>query len=268
MRYISLILIFLVAFFATPAIAADLYQGQDFWGPENFFDIRTYHESHPECGNANNRGGWSVGIVFPESGNGPSIVDSVEIATGVSDEGAQHTIVYDSPMVYPWIGEMNHDYSIWFGHRMMMGDPITITPKDADGNLIDLHMGDGVTVLNSFVVEPSIDHALPPVPKIKHMAIKKSGELLVKFTAPYDVRNNHIRIRVYNAEGSGAEWQKRYYPPYQIEKKDGRILPDKMKVFLPAEFAGRIARIEYRVYEDDGYMSRGIVFFRLPELEE
>ena len=46
------------------------------------------------------------------------------------------------------------------------------------------------------------------------------------------------------------------------------IIPGRMKVYIEGEYAGRIARIEYRVFEADGFMSRGITFFKLPELEE
>lgn len=254
--------------FCSVAMGTELYQSQDFWGPDSFFDIRTYHESHPNSDKARNHGGWIIGITFPHDGNGDELVDSVEISSSASPEGARMVVDYKDPMTYPWIGTTFDDYSLFLGHRMIMGETFTITPKDHAGQPIDLIMDDG-SVQNSFVVSPSFDHALPPVCKVKRMAIKKDGQLMVKFTAPYDLRNNHIRIRIFDAANVGAEVQFRYDPPYQITKKDGTIVPDKMKILLPGEYAGRQARIEYRTYEDDtGFMSRGITYVVLPSLEE
>jgi len=269
MRYISLILALLVALVATPAMATDLFQDQDFWGLENYFDIRTYHDSHPSSDTANNRGGWAFGIVFPASGDGDELVDKVVLEGAPSYEGgAVAKVVMDEPRVYPWLGETNYDFSTWIGHSAFFGFPVTITAYDAAGELINFHLSDG-SVATSATVIPRRDAKLPPVPVIKRMAIKKDGQLMVKFTAPYDERSNQIRIRIFNTEGTGAEWQERFNPPYQFIKKDGTVVPDEMKILLPAEFAGRIARLEYRTFEhDDNYMCRGIVFFKLPELEE
>ena len=64
MRCFALILTVFFILLLSPAIAAELYQGEDFLGPENFFDIRTYHESHPKHDTTHDRGGWSVGFVL------------------------------------------------------------------------------------------------------------------------------------------------------------------------------------------------------------
>jgi hypothetical protein len=264
MRNGAIILILLFSLSVTPAIALDLYQGQDFWGAENFFDIRTYHESHPGSASIHNQGGWCAGIVFV--GQDAELVDKVHITTGPSLEGARTKVVFKDPMVYPWLGDTMYDFSMWYGHRMTMGDNVEIRAFGKKNDPVIFNMEDG-SIVNSLSVSPRVDVANPPIPVIKHMAIKKDGELMVIFTAPFDTRDNHIRIRIYNAEGTGAEKQYKYFPPYEIVRNDGTIVPDKMKVLLPAEYAGRIARIEYRTL-DDGYMCRGITFFKLPEIEE
>lgn len=69
---------------------------------------------------------------------------------------------------------------------------------------------------------------------------------------------------MYDAAGTGAEAGYRYDPPYQIVKEDGTIVPDKMKVFLPAGYTGRIARIDYRIIKDNEPYIRGCTYFVLP----
>lgn len=263
----AMLVAIMVMLMVVPAMAQNqqLILHEDFWGVDSFYDYRTYHESHPGSETARNHGGWIFGLTFDKP-NAKGIVGSVIYETSPSIEGHTMTVTVDNPMEYPWVGSVFHDYSLFLGHRIIMGSPITVTPLDKAGNPIDIIL-DEFTTVNSLTVTPSVDHALPPICTVKRMAIKKDGQLMVKFTAPYDTRNNHIRIRVWDADNLGAEEQFRYDPPYEIHKKNGTIVPDKMRILLPGEYAGRQARIEYRVYEDDGYMSRGITYIVLPSLE-
>lgn len=264
MRYFSVIFLLVAAMMATPAAALDLTIGQDAV-VKNFYDVRTYHESHPASATPNDLGGWRIGLniydpLAAEVGEVRLVGDSTKV-------GAAFTISQTEPWVYPFLGKIYYDYSIYLGHKAMVSQPVEFQIFDLTGARMMFNLPDG-TQTDSIFVFPSVTAALPPVCKIKHMAIMKTGELKVKFTAPYDDRNSQIRIRVYNAEGNGAETQFKYNPPYQIVKNDGTVVPDKMLVLLPEVYAGRKARIEYRVFEEDGFMSRGMTFFKLPSLEE
>jgi hypothetical protein len=69
--------------------------------------------------------------------------------------------------------------------------------------------------------------------------------------------------------GLDVDGQFKIFPPFQIVKKNGTIVPDKVILDnIPAKFVGRTGRIEYRVNSDTGVMLRGITYFKLPELEE
>lgn len=257
--------------FAEPTV---LTAGDDFY-PNSMYDFRTYHESHPKFGLPNNSGSnWIIGLTV----HNPAVWDSIGEVNLIQDgtiEDMQYTIRIDHAAVYPWGGQMFHDWSVWLNNLVMLPVDRTfeITAKDNLGNPIVFNM-DGINQ-DSVFANVDTDSPLPPVCKIKRMAIKKNGELKMRFTAPYDIRqeedrNVHIRIRIFDAEDNGLEHEmERIYPPFQIVKKDGTIIPDKVKVTnIPAEYAGRTGRIEYRVNADSGVLFRGITYFKLPELED
>ncbi len=264
MRYFSILFILAAIMMATPAAALDLTVGPEV-KVRNFYDLRTYHESHPMSAKIGNLGGWKVGLTV--LGDKVDQVGEVRIVADPTIKNSVYSISQTQPWVFPWFGVDQNDYTMFFGHKAMIAQPFEFQAIDKGGDPVMFILSDG-TPVTSLYAEPSLTAATAPVCKIKHMAIKKSGELKVKFTAPYDTRNSQIRIVVYNPEGTGAETNFKYNPPYQIVKNNGTIVPDKMKVFLPGEYTGRIARIEYRVFEDDGFMSRGITFFTLPSLED
>lgn len=260
--------------------------GNDAWA-NNMYDYRTYHESHPLSGLPNNSGShWIVGLtVF-----NPAVwekIDEVNLVADDTIEGMNYHITIENPAIYPWGGQTFHDYSVWINNLVMLPKIgyFQLTADAGEGKPI--HFDDGRGVIQEFLLmHLDLDEPLPPVCKIKHMAIKKNGDLKMRFTAPYDARqeldrNLHIRIRIFNEAGTGLDYvdngsggnaaEIRIFPPFQILKKDGVTIQaaDKVKVDnIPATFAGRTGRIEYRVESDTKVQFRGITYFKLPELEE
>ena len=220
---------------------------------ENSYDLRTYHASYPRSDLVNNPGGWLIGWACNADDTGYVIIETSEPTTA----GSTHSITFDNPNIYPWINMTLYDYTMRYGHRDLFGTSLEVKVFNKGGDQ---------TV--SRTITPSTTHAKPPVCEIKKLAIMKTGELKVKFTAPYDERRSQIRIRVFSTEGIGAVKEFRYDPPYEVIKGNGDSKPDMMDVLIPAEYSGHTARIEYRVHEAHYvYMSRGITYFKLPELE-
>jgi hypothetical protein len=267
-----LICIVAMVMFSGLAMAANdpLVVNEDMW-VSNMYDHRTYDESHPNAGKINSPGGWYMGIsIFNPTK--AALVDRVEIVS-VGGPVEQRTI-QTTPDVYDWLGSTNYDYNVWIGHKLYAtAEYFEVFIYAADGTLIPVQWENG-DVEQSILIYPELNVDMPPVCKIKKLAIRKNGELKVKFTAPADSRADQIRIRVFDDAGNGLA-QFKYFPPYQIVQKDGDIIPDMMKVFIPAEYAGHNARIEYRTSDPTThpdnlgftYMCRGITFFKLPEPE-
>ena len=178
------------------------------------------------------------------------------------------------PDEFNFLGADCFFFDLMIGAENLVADSYIATAKQVNGGKVIWSSGDpnnGTDVeTEELVITPKKGMDLVPICKIKRLAIMKNGDLKVKFTAPYAENSVQIRIRVYNEDITGFVEQFKYNPPYQIEKKDGTIIPDKMKVFIPGEYAGRIARLEYWMTEDgewDTYISRGLTLFKLPELE-
>jgi hypothetical protein len=263
---ITIVLALMIAI-ATPAAALDLYLGQDTYGPETWFDKRTYHESHPGSSIQDMRDGWYAGctVINPAKA---ALIEYALLQTSPSFDNSELRIFVDKPAVYPWMDEMNADFGTWLGHPASVGDNITFTMVATDGSPVRFIDHDGVTPLDLSSLTLKREALVVPTPDVKHMRILKSGELRLKVKIPYDLRDSHIRMRVMNADNTGLEYQEKIYPPYEIVKKDDTIIPDKIKITVPAEFQGRVARVELRVFESDGYMLRGMQYVTLPSLEE
>jgi len=260
-----LFIVLLSVFVAVPSMA--FVQGQDFY-INNFYDYRTYDASHPDANIQNKRGGWQIGIsIFdPEMA---AQTDHVVI-TGRNEAGdAERTTRIDKADVYDWLSDGTmHDYILFEGVDHTLCWTYEVQVFKADGTLIEIDLGDGILGDIIPVFPIAKDAPLPAVCKIKKMAIMRNGELKMKFTAPYHMDVNHIRIRLFDDAGNGL-WQARIDPPFEIVKNDGTVIPDMVKyVGIPAEYVGHPGRIEYRTNGPDGYMLRGITYFKLPELEE
>ncbi len=247
--------------------------------PNAMYDYRTYHESHPLSGLPNNTGSnWVIGLTV-HNPDAYGLINKGTIQASDTIEGLNYNVTINSPAIYPWGGDTFHDYSVWLNNLAMLPaiSSFQFTAIASDGSPIQFD-DDGM-LLDSLTLPIDTDDPLPPICKIKHMAIKKNGDLKMRFTAPYDIRDSHIRIRIFDAEGLGLDYvdngnggnaaQIKLFPPFQIVKKNGTIIPDKVKVTdIPAIFAGRTGRIEYRVNTDTGFLYRGITYFKLPELED
>jgi hypothetical protein len=226
----------------------------------NMFDLRSFDPSHPRFGMMNSVGGWSVGIdIFNQEK--AAQVGRVEIISvgGVIEQ----KIVLTSPDVFVFFGDTLYMYGMWFGNSSQLAPQYDIFVYDLAGAPIPIQFPNGDPA-NTVYTEKNLIEV--PVVKIRKMAIKKSGEIKLKFTAPYDERADQIRIRIQGDNGGFID-QFKYFPNtdghYKIVRKNGTVIMDKLKVFIPAEHAGRTGRIEYRVFENN-YMQRGITYFQLP----
>lgn len=251
---------------AAPAAALELNIGDDTYGLDIWYDYRTFHDSHPGHAVASPPGGWTSVLTVTNSDKA-ALLSRVELNMGTSVEGSEATIVYTKPSIYDWLGQTNYDYGIMNGNTSYLGQNITVSAYDLEGNPVMFVDNDAGTTLPTISKTVPLGTPMPPICNIKRMGIKKSGDLVVRFTAPEVDFNSQIRIRILDENG-WAVHQEKYNPPYEIVKKDTTIVPDKMRVFLPGKYAGFTARIEYRVYDDNGFMARGITYFVLPSIEE
>jgi hypothetical protein len=269
MRCFALIFVLFFALLASPAAALNIDIGHDTWGLDSFYDVRTYHESHPKAGLMNHRGGWSVSIVFfdPVAADIGKVVYTFDSGT----EGAQWSATYNSPMAYWWIDRMNYDYLLFLGNGEMFGSTVTAKVFDVNKKPVKFFM-DGIKIGNTLSSSIPKDMPLPPIPVIKKNILLANGKCKLKFMFPFDEYFKEIRIRVFQdpAEGTGAEVQYKFPPnkedPDPVIRevlKKGVPVEDNLKAIIPAEFQGREGRIEYRT-EVNGYMLRGIQYFKLP----
>lgn len=259
-------MVLVLVLFAVPAMALDLFLGEDTYGPESWIDIRTYHESHPGSQTQYMRDGWYIGATVLNAKADDIAFAEISISGG--KDGAESVIKITKPAVYPWGNELNRDFGAWLSHDAVIGPNVTYTMYGTDGNPVRfIHWDENVEPFTSLTLPCKQDAQVVQPPVVKHMRITKSGDMIVKVKVPFDLRDNHIRMRVFNADNTGLEYQEKIYPPYEIVKKDGTVIPDKIKITVPAEYQGRNARVELRVFEDS-FMLRGMQYITLPSLED
>lgn len=258
---------------AAPAAAIDMQLGQETWGLDSFYDVRTYHESHPDFGKMGNRGGWAISLVF--FGPNAHLVDKVIFSFDTGLEGNQMDVIYNDPMVYWWINEMNYDFLIFAGHKNMFGTTVTATILDNGGGPVDIIDHNGFNIGNVLSRDIPKDLVLPPIPVIKKNILLANGKCKLLFMFPYDENFSNLRIRIFQdpADGTGAEVQYRLNPDgsgdIDVIKeiiRQGVPVEDKLKAIIPADYQGREGRIEYRT-NINGYTMRGIQYFKLPVAE-
>ena len=250
----------------TYIIGQDLYEN-------NFFDDRTYDQSHPNFGMQAHVGGWQVGItVFsPELAANISRVEIVGTGGGHSE----YTTIITKPDVYGWMGQTFHDYVMFMGTAFLVCDQYEIRVYDQAGELIAFTFdGDPHQVVHHVItVIPGKGNLAPSICRIKNMAIKKNGEIKMRFTAPAHPDADQIRIRLFDEYGNGI-YQQKIDPPFDIVQKNGNVIADMVKALIPPEYVGRTGRIEFRTkgadpYGGEGsYTLRGITYFQLPVHEE
>jgi hypothetical protein len=271
--YKSLITFILAAIlcFAAPAAAVDIQLGDDTYGLDSFYDVRTYHESHPDYGKMRHRGGWAVSMTYLGD-FGPN-VRNVVFDFDAGPEGNTMTVDYTSPMVYNWGGVLNHDFHLMLGSHYQFGGVVTATAYDQDGSPINvIHWDESIGNMGSTLsITIPKDLPTPPIPEIKKIVLLANGKTRVKFMFPYDENFTNIRFRIFEDPSVGTGMEKEYRlnadgsrdPQFLDVMKDGVPVEDKLKIIVPAEYQGRTGRIEYRT-SIDGYMLRGIQYFKLP----
>ena len=271
-KFFTAMVVVLAMVFVTPAMALDLIQGEHFWGPDSWYDYRTYDESHPMHGKVFNRGHWYVG--FSLHGMDPSTpflvenIDYIKITTATTPEGGNIDYVINDPLVYPWLGSTTYDYGMFIGHRMLLEAPMTISGMAKDGTPIVFHTWSEATgpVAETTMVTgiAAAGQPNPPVVKIKKMMLRQDGSIRVKIQVPYDERFQQIRLRIFDEESLGAEWQETYKDDVIRFGRKGT------NIYIPGEFAGRTGRFEYRTDVEGSpnvMFMRGMTYFKLPYLE-
>jgi len=250
--------------------------GNDFYY-DNMFDVRTYDATHPNFGNINSIGGLTVGIDIINM----DVADQISRVEIVSVGGnIEQKIVLTSPDIFNFLGDPMHIYTMVIGSKFQTAPQYDVFVYDLNGVQAQFQNYDG-TLAGSWSIFPDMEQVLPPVTKLHKAVLTKNKGVRVKFTAPFDVRDGEIRIRIMDANGMIKQFRDRSdvnHPEYLaglakdanghyfFTKKDGTVVLDKVKVFIPVEYAGFDTRIEYRIYDGDTVL-RGITTFTSPAPE-
>lgn len=247
---------------------------------DEMFEIRTFDDTHPNFGLMNTVGGWNVGATIINPNRALEVAKVEILAYGGATDGQFTTLV--TPDVYQWMGTQWSSYDLWIGSRGLVAPMYEIRIYNHDGQIIPIQVQNG-DVNNSFFAYPETNYFQVPVSKMRNMVITKKKGIRVKFTAPFDPRSGEIRIRIMGNDGFVAQFRannldglsKDADGHYYFVRNDGTLVLDKVRVFIPIEYAGMTARVEYRIYEDTAnpehlgytYMLRGVTMFQLPDLE-
>lgn len=222
-----------------------------------YFDVRTYDQSHPGYEKIANPGGWTVGVgcLAPRPANFDKLYYENADGANIKVHGEINILQSQNYGCAPWGNNTICDWTIRYGSYWYVGDWMYVGVYDDQGE-------DDVLLYDKVLPLPrNLDR--PPFCTVEKMAIKKDGELKFEFKAPYDTRNNQVRVRVFDEAGTTMVYEVKINPPY----------PKKVELLIPSEYQGRTGRIEYRVFDELGdpywmtYMSRGVTMFKLPELE-
>jgi len=228
----------------------------------NMWDKRSIDESLPNGGRVGSPGGWFMSLSGPESSLGE--VGRVEFI------GSKRTIILGQGYPYHWLGSDDIGFNIWFGNITEADDSYVMQCYDKSGNLMDLVLNGSPIGTAYGPIEPHIDLPAVPFVTVKRMRVRKN-DLMVKVAVPDDPagRDIHLRLRIYEGQGTDRMIREiRYYPPFEIVKKDGTVIPNKAKLSVPSEYAGSFARFEYRAsnYNSDPIlpMARTVTWLTLP----
>jgi hypothetical protein len=244
---------------------------------DNYYDVRTYDATWPSFGMLNSLGGLTVGLDIMNMDLAAQI-SRVEI---ISVNGnIDQKIVLSSPDILDFLGQPIHIYTIVIAAKHQIAPQYDVFVYDLENNLIQFMDFDG-SPLDRWSIFTIMDQVNPPLMKLRKAVLTRNKGIRVKFTAPFDARDGELRIRLidendvfvhqYRVKGDPTHPQhldglaKDDAGHYFFVKKDGTVVLDKIKVFIPMEYAGFKARIEYRIY--DGNSLRGITHFTLPAPE-
>ena len=264
-------------------------------GIDNMVDLRYYDKTHPSAYETSSVGGWKVGVYLLSDEAGIADIDRFEVV------GNNFEMIMKKPDCYGWMGKRQCDYSFWMGHRVNTMDSYIIRGFHKDGTPI--HFYKWMQATDFFTAEPLFDEEGNPImeyadhgtempmqvdtfaPKLEPCEVKTvkmnpNGKLVVRFTVPPDLyaRQEQVRIRICDQNTGDEEAgvagdfiaDYKYNPPFQIEKADGTIVPNVMRVVFPADsgYAGLWGRVEHRVYPLDAPMYRTVTWFQFPTEQE
>ncbi len=206
----------------------------------NMYDARYAHETAPHAQKLQ-RGGWRLAAEF---WNGAATDQNVIFRNNDTEDQFE-----TSPSeCYDYLFWNSCDADLWMGHNI-----------DVAGNW-DIIIDDRV-VAN---VTPDLNVPILPVIKIIKMRVKQNGKPLVVFNVPFDLDpiNSNVRLRVFTRDPVAIVWQGIYLPPYELSTNGG-VTKQRVRAVVPAEYAGHLARLEYRITG-----ARSVLWFTLPKLEE
>ena len=248
-----------------------LTENDDFYF-DNMFDVRTYDATMPNFGMINSLGGLTVGIDFINMSVAAQISRVEIISVGGNIE---QKIVLTTPDIFDFLGTPMHIYTMVLGSKFQTAPQYDVFAYDLNDTPVQFDIGDGMLV-DRWSIYPDLNQTLPPVAQLRKAVLTKNNGIRVKFTAPFDSRNGEIRIRILSENGDAfvaqfrssniAGLDKDDAGHYFFTKNDGTVILDKVKVFIPMEYAGLTARIEYRIYESETAL-RGLTLFKLPAPE-
>ena len=269
-----------------PAACAPTIQplvvNEDLW-IDDMYDVRAFDATHPDFGLMNTVGGWNVGVSIPGYSGRAGDIGKVEIIAYGGATNGQVTSMTTADS-FGFLGDTLHAYDLWIGNRGLVSPKYGIRIYTHDGQIIPIQAPDlNFPPADEWFIYPETNYTVVPVPQIRQMSITKNNGIRVKFTAPFDPRDGEIRIRILDAGGFVAQFRannldgltKDADGHYFFVKNDGTVVLDKVRVFIPMEYAGMTARVEYRVKDatthpehlDYFYLSRGVTYFQLPAPE-
>ena len=188
-------------------------------------------------------------------------------------------MVLTSPDIFEFLGETLHIYTMVIGNKFQVAPQYDVFVYDLAGNPIQFR--DFVdNLLDRWTIYTDLDQVLPPVMKLRKAVLTKKNGIRVKLTAPFDERDGELRIRMIDETGAFVRQfrNKPGHPDhldglakdadghYFFVKNNGTVILDKIRVFIPMEYAGYSARVEYRIY-DRGTGLRGLTTLLLPAPE-
>jgi hypothetical protein len=231
---------------------------QNDFSNETRIDLRHNDPSYlPYFNQISTVGGWEIGISIQNQ-------EKAQQVREIRLVGSKQTIIINEPDVYTYLGQVFHDYTAWLGHTVNSNDVFNVEGTDINGQPIIFKGSDGNPT--TITCSPAMNVEKGPVIEVLNTKIQEDGDIVVKFSAPSDPRTPQIRVRLMGVDETGYYTfytDDKYFPPFQIVQKDGDIIPDKMKVIIPASHPGTILRLEYRVYGDFGLV-RNCTILTLP----
>jgi hypothetical protein len=249
--------------------------GPDFYS-DNTYDVRTYDATLPDFNMIKSIGGLTVGIDVRNMDIAGQIsrVEIISVGGNIDQK-----MVLPSADVFEFFGETLHIYTMVIGSKFQTAPQYDVFVYDLANNPIQFRDFDG-NLVDRWSIYTDLEQQLPPVMKLRKAVLTKNQGIRVKLTAPFDARDGELRLRMIDETGNFVRQFKNKpgHPDhldglakddaghYFFEKKDGTVILNKIRVFIPMEYAGYSVRAEYRIYDRDTGL-RGMTTFLLPAPE-